>query len=184
MNDRKIVQFFFDRSEEAIPALDRQYGRACRGLSRRILRDERDAEECVNDSYLAAWNAIPPAKPSPLLSYILRIVRNLSLKRREKNRAVKRDTSYDAALEELGPCLSSPDSAETELEAKELAEYIRSFLAAQTKENRVIFLRRYWFADPIAEIARRTGLREGAVSTRLSRLRSDLRQTLLKEEIL
>ena len=184
MNDEKIIELFFERSEEAIKALDVKYGKVFRALSFKILNDRQDAEECVNDSYLGTWNAIPPAKPSPLLAFVCKIVRNVSLKRYERNAAAKRNGFYNVALEELEDCLASPTTVEEEIAERELTEMIEEFLDSLSKENRVIFLRRYWFSDTYADIANQVGITEKNVSVRLTRLRKELRKYLLKRGIL
>ncbi len=183
MEDNRIIELFFARSEQAIDELDRKYGKLCRQLSYNILKDQRDAEECVNDAYLGVWNAIPPARPDPLRAYVCKVVRNLSLKLYDRKRAVKRNSEYDVALQELEACLAAPEPAEAELNAKELSRMIESFLDALSEENRVIFLRRYWFADPYAEIAERVGVSEHNVSMRLVRLRKQLRKYLAEREV-
>ncbi len=184
MNDERIIELFFERSEEAICELDKKYGRVCHSVSYNILNDDRDAEECVNDAYLGVWNAIPPAKPSPLSAFVLRIVRNISLKRYEQNTAVKRNSHYDASMEELEDCLSSSADVEEEATERELTGIIEFFLDSLSKENRVIFLRRYWFSDTYADIARRVGLTKKNVSVRLTRIRKELRKYLKEREVL
>lgn len=178
MNDDNIIALFQTRSEDAIDALDERYGRACRSVSYRILNDRSDAEECVSDAYLAVWNAIPPAEPKPLFAFVCKIVRNLSLKRYAKNTAAKRGGVYDVALEELEECLPSPDGVEDALAADELRQTIETFLSGLSAENRVIFMRRYWFSDPYEEIAGKVGLTTKNVSVRLTRIRRNLRQYL------
>lgn len=184
MDDEKIIELFFARSEQALKELDAKYGRVCHKLSYGILNDRLDAEECVNDAYLGAWNAIPPAKPNPLLTYLCKIVRNISLKRCCMKEAAKRSSAYDVAMEELEYCLSAPDTIEAEIEAKELARVICDFLYTLTAENRVIFLRRYWFSDTYADIAERMGMTESNVSVRLTRTRRKMRDYLLKRGVL
>ncbi|MBR6681339.1 MAG: sigma-70 family RNA polymerase sigma factor [Clostridia bacterium] len=184
MNDERIIELFFERSEQAIKELDNKYGRVCHKVSYNILNDRQDAEECVNDAYLGAWNAIPPAKPDRLLAFICRIVRNVSLKRYERNTAAKRNSRYDVALQELEDCLASATTVEKEIEERELTEIIESFLGSLSKENRVIFLRRYWFSDTYADIAKQVGLTEKNVSVRLTRIRKELRAYLLEREVL
>lgn len=183
MNDEKIIALFFERSEQAIAELDRKYGAACRSVSFHILGNREDAEECVNDAYLGAWNAIPPAKPHPLLSFVCRIVRNVSLKRYEYNTAVKRNSHYDLAMEELEDCLASSSTVESELAKQELTALIEAFLDTLSREDRVIFLRRYWFAEPYNEIAEKVGLSEKNVSVRLVRIRKRLRSYLSEREV-
>lgn len=175
--DERIVELFFGRSEDAVKELDAKYGKTLNRLSYNIVNNRQDAEECVNDAYLGAWNAIPPARPCPLLTYICKIVRNLSLKRYYRNTAEKRG-GYAAALEELEACLAGPGRVEEALEAKELARLTAGFLDTLDAENRVIFLRRYWFADSCRDIAARIGLTEKNISVRLTRLRQKLKRYL------
>lgn len=184
MNDERIIELFFERSEQAIKELDGKYGKVFHSLSFKILNNRQDAEECVNDSYLGTWKAIPPAKPNQLLAFVCRIVRNISLKRYEQNAAAKRNSHYDAAMEELEDCLSSSITIEEEIAERELTKIIESFLNSRSKENRVIFLRRYWFSDTYADIAKQVGLTEKNVSVRLTRLRKELREYLLEREVL
>ena len=184
MEDERIIELFFERSEQAIGELDDKYGKVFHSLSFRILSNHQDAEECVNDAYLATWNAIPPAKPHPLLAFVCKIVRNISLKRYEKNTAAKRNSYYDVAMEELEDCLASSITIEKEIAECELTEIIESFLDSLPKENRVIFLRRYWFSDTYADIAKQVGLTEKNVSVRLTRIRKQLREYLMEREVL
>ena len=181
--DERIIELFFERSEQAIRELDSKYGKLCHTLSYNIVNDRQDAEECVNDAYLGAWNAIPPAKPNPLQAYICRIVRNLSLKRYYRKEAAKRSSAYEVAMEELEPYLSAPDTVEAEIETKELARIIERFLDSLSEENNVIFVRRYWFMDSYAEIAKRVGLSEKNVSVRLTRIRQQLKEYLMEREV-
>ena len=178
MEDEQIVELLFRRDQEALGELDRKYGAALRALTGRILGDAQDAEECVNDAYLGVWNAIPPARPQPLGPYVCKIARNIALRRYGRRAEERRHTVYAAAMEELAPWLPGPDTAETGMEARELARLLAAFLDGLTAENRVIFLRRYVFADRYGEIARRTGLTEGAVSVRLTRMRKALKRYL------
>ena len=184
MNDERIIELFFERSEQAIKELDEKYGRVCHKVSYNILNNQQDAEECVNDAYLGTWNAIPPAKPDPLLAFVCKIVRNISLKRYEQNTAAKRNSHYDVAMEELEDCLASTTTIEQEIAERELTEIIESFLDSLSTENRVIFLRRYWFSDTYADIAKQVGLTEKNVSVRLTRIRKELREYLLEREVL
>ncbi len=184
MNDERIIELFFERSEQAINELDGKYGKVFHSVSYNILGNRSDAEECVNDAYLGAWNAIPPAKPNPLLAFVCKIVRNISLKRYKQNIAAKRNSSYDVAMEELEDCLSSSTTIEDEIAEQELTGIIESFLDSLSKENRVIFLRRYWFSDTYADIAKQVGLTEKNVSVRLTRLRKELREYLSERGVL
>ena len=176
MDDNAIIELLFARSEQAIQELDGKYGKVCHSLSYNILHSRQDAEECVNDAYLGAWDAIPPARPDPLLAFLCRIVRNLSLMRYHADRAAKRGGgSYSVALEELEGCLASPRTVEGELEEQELVRLIEDFLETLAPENRVLLMRRYWFSDSYGEIAAQTGLSEKNVSVRLTRIRKQLR---------
>lgn len=183
MEDNAILDLFFARNEQAIQEVDCKYGPLCRKLSYNILNNEQDAEECVSDSYLGLWNTIPPQRPNPLVSFLCRIVRNRSVARYHTNTAVKRNGAYDAALSEIEPCLASPDDPQTELEVKELTHLLEQFLDGLTRENRVIFLRRYWFSDSYADIANQVGLTEKNVSVRLTRIRAQLRTHLIRNEV-
>lgn len=184
MDDIKIIDLFFARSELAIEALDGKYGATCHNLSRSILKDQQDAEECVNDAYLGVWNAIPPHRPNPLVAFVCKIVRNISIMRYRANTALKRNSNYDSTMEELEDCLASSALVEDSLEEKELIAIIEDFLRDLSQENRVIFLRRYWFSDSYAEIAARTGLTEKNVSVRLSRIRKQLQTHLAERGVL
>lgn len=183
MNDEQIIEMFFERSERGIREMDIKYGKACRSLSCHIVGSRQDAEECVNDAYLGAWNAIPPARPKPLLSYILKIVRNISLKSYWRKEAAKRSSHYTIALEEIEACIADTHTVEAEIEARELARIIESFLDTLTPENRIIFMRRYWFADSCRDIAGLMGLSEKNISVRLTRIREKMKQYLNEREV-
>lgn len=184
MDDAKIIELFFQRDQQAIRELDAKYGKACHSLSFNIVNNRQDAEECVNDAYLGAWNAIPPAKPDPLLTYLCKMVRNISLNAYYKREAAKRSSRYTVAMEEIEACIAAPDMVEAEIEARELARIIEGFLDMLTPEDRVIFLRRYWFADRCRDIAERVGLTDKNISVRLARIRKKLRKYLIEREVL
>lgn len=184
MDDKAIIDLFFERSEQAIRELDTKYGKTCHKVSYNILNNQQDAEECVNDAYLGTWNAIPPQRPNPLLTFLCRIVRNLSITRYHANTATKRNSAYDIALEELENCLSSGITVEDEVEGKLLVQTIEDFLDTLSRDSRVIFMRRYWFSDSYAEIAKQVGISEKTVSVRLTRIRNQLREHLTKEGML
>lgn len=176
MDDNTIIELFFARSEQAIQELDNKYGKVCHSLSYNILNNRQDAEECVNDAYLGTWNTIPPTRPNPLLAFLCKIVRNLSLMRYHANRTAKRGGgSYTVALEELEGCLASPRTVEGDMEEQELIRLVEDFLETLSPENRVLLMRRYWFSDNYGEIAERTGLSKKNVSVRLTRIRKQLR---------
>lgn len=181
LEDSKIIDLFFARMEQAIVELSAKYGTVCGRISRNILKNDLDAEECVNDAYLAAWNTIPPEKPNPLKTYIVRIVRNISITKYHANTSVKRNSYYDAALEELESCLAACATVEQEITAKELSEQIDRFLDTLDKENRIMFVRRYWYSDSISDMAEMFQMSKNNVSVRLSRIREKLKTHLKKE---
>ena len=183
MTENDIIGLFYERSEQAILELDRKYGNLCRRLACDIVNSAHDAEECVNDAYLGVWNAIPPARPHPLLPYVLKIVRNTALKSYWHSQAAKRVGPYTVALQEIEDCLADRQRVEDEIEARELACLVEGFLDTLSKEDRVIFLRRYWFADSYRDIAQRVGLSEKNVSVRLTRTRQKLKEYLTESGV-
>lgn len=183
MDDSKIIDLFYARSEQAIMELSAKYGNVCNKVAKNILYNILDAEECVNDAYLGAWNTIPPQNPNPLLTYICRIVRNLSIKKYHANTSVKRNSFYDAALDELEDCIASAESVEAEISAKELTRLIDSFLDTLDAESRILFVRRYWYSYSVSELAEQFSLKNNTVSVRLLRIREKLRDYLEKEGI-
>ncbi len=183
MDDEKIIELFFARSEQGIQEVDNKYGTICHNLSYRIVGSRQDAEECVNDAYLGAWNTIPPIQPDPLLSYLVKIVRNISLKIYWRKEAAKRSSQYTIALEEIEACMAGKENVEDEIEARELAHIIEKFLDTLTLENRVIFMRRYWFSDSYRDIAGFVGLSEKNISVRLTRIREKMKQYLIEREV-
>lgn len=150
-------------------------------VAKNILKNPHDMEECVNDTYLAAWNTIPPQKPKPLLTYICRIVRNLSIKKYHENTAIKRNSFYDISLDELETCIPTSGNVEDGYSVKELADKMNQFLKTLSKENRMIFVRRYYFADSISSIAKMLKVSNHNVSVRLHRTRKALKKYLEKE---
>lgn len=181
MDDNKIIALFFTRSEQAIAELSAKYGRLCNHIALNILGSPEDAEECVNDAYLGAWNTIPPQKPNPLQSYICKIVRNIAVTRYHANTAQKRNSYYDVALEELESCLFSSETPENMFHAKELSYLLDRFLSGLDRRSRVMFVRRYWYSDSINAIAESLHMRPNSVSVQLSRIRSRLQKFLKKE---
>ena len=180
--DEKIIDLFFERSEQGIRELDKKYGKVFYKISYNIVNNRQDAEECVNDAYLGAWNAIPPARPDPLLTYICKIVRNVSLKSYHRKEAAKRSSSHTVAMEEI-ESIASPNTVEGDFEAKELARIIESFLETLNAENRVIFVRRYWFADSCKDIAELVGLTEKNITVRLTRIRKKMKDYLTERGV-
>ena len=181
MEDIKIIALFFERSEQAIAELDKKYGAAVKKTAANILSDRMDVEECVNDTYLRTWNSIPPHKPSPLVSYVCKIARNLAIDRYHANKAEKRNGAFDLILDEMEECVPSGLRVETELEAKELSAAISRFLLTLSREDRFLFVRRYWYADSVAELAAETCGSADRISVRLFRIRQKLKKSLQKE---
>ncbi len=183
MEDWDIIDLFFTRSESAIIELDAKYGALFHSLAYNLLGSDEDAEECVNDAYLGAWNAIPPARPKRLGAYICRIVRNTAIVRLRHDGALKRGANRAVAIAELAECVAAPEDVQSALDAKELTHALERFLDTLSEENRAIFLRRYWFSDSCAAIARRTGLSEKNVRVRLTRIRKQLKKYLAEQEV-
>ena len=183
MEDSKIIELYFLRSEQAITETAEKYGAVTKKLAYNILHDLQDAEECVNDTYLGAWNTIPPQKPNPLLTYLCKILRNLAIKKYHSKTAAKRNSTYDVALDELENCLPSSDSVEDSFNAAETARSINAFLKSLSPENRILFVRRYWHADSIEDLAELFSVSPHTVSVRLNRIREKLKKHLRKEGV-
>lgn len=184
MEDQQIIQLYWDRLEQAIVESERKYGSYCRAIARRILAVEEDAEECVNDTWLHAWNAMPPQRPSILSAFFGKLARNLSLDRWRRNRAAKRGGSQvELALHELGDCLPAGGGPEQALDEKETARVISQFLRTQPELDRALFIRRYWHLESMSNLAVAFSLRESQVKSRLFRTRQRLKAALEKEGI-
>jgi RNA polymerase sigma-70 factor (ECF subfamily) len=183
LDDSKIIELFFERSEQAIIELSKKYGSICNRVANNILNNKLDSEECVNDAYFAVWNAIPPQKPDPLLSYVCRIVRNLAIKKYHANTALKRNSIYDVCLDEIVDYFPSASSVEEEVDAREAAETIDKYLETLDQQSRIMFVRRYWHSDSIGDLAKLFHISKHAVSVRLSRIRKNLRKYLIKEGV-
>ncbi len=184
MEDSAIVDLYWSRNPEAIRQTDAKYGSYCRSIARNILTDRRDAEECVNDTWLNAWNAMPENRPGLLAPFLGKITRNLAFTRWRAGHTEKRGRGeLPLVLDELADCVSSADVLQ-EIEAAELVEIINRFLHALPERECSIFLRRCWFAEPTADIAKRYSMRESTVRTSLSRSREKLKRYLKKEGLL
>ena len=184
MDDRAIIDLYWERSERAIGESGKKYGRLLYSVADRILHSPEDSEECVNDTWLRAWNAMPPARPEILSAFFAKITRNLSLNRLEKRNAKKRGSGEAAAaVEELSEILADTrtSSPEGEAEMLELTEILNRFLADLPKEKRQIFLKRYWYLCSVREIAAELQLTESKVKMTLLRTREKLAEQLKKE---
>ena len=178
MEDTQIIDLYFARDERAIAETDGKYGGFCRTLARNILTLRQDAEEVVNDTYLRAWNAMPPERPARLKSWLGRIVRNLSLDRWRHDHASKRYAGLDVLLSELDDCVPGGSDPDRLAEADEMAECISRWLRALPEDDRGLFLRRYWYGDSVKELAARAGTTAPRMTNRLYRLRQRLREEL------
>lgn len=182
MDDKQIIKLLFTRSEDAIRALKVRFGNTLFRIAMNILGNHHDAEETTNDTYLAIWNAIPPKEPDPLITYVYRTGRNMALKRLEYLSAEKRNNSCVLSLDELGTCLPDNDvSPEQAVIIQEIADSMNSFLEKSTDMNRYIFIRRYWYGDTVEDIAKSVNMKSNAVSVWLSRVRTKLKEQLIKE---
>lgn len=179
MDDKSIVDLYWQRSEKAIQETEARYGGYCRIIAYNILADSEDAEECVNDTWLKAWNSMPSNRPTLLAPYLGKIIRNLAISRLRKRNSLKRGNGTDnLVFEELSGCLDSGSNVEHEIEIKELTRFIRDFLATLEKETRYIFIARYWYVASIEEIAHRFGFTPSKVKMSLMRTRNQLRDYL------
>lgn len=182
MDDKKIIDLFFARNEAAIQMTDETYGRRLFHLADNIVQNGQDAEESISDTYLKAWDTIPPQRPEHYYAYIAKICRNFALKKVDWKNAQKRKAEVVTLTQEMENCI--PDTyREAEIDARELGRILDAFLRTLTPENQMVFLRRYWYADTIAEIAERYGIGKSAVQMRLNRTKNKLASYLAKEGI-
>lgn len=180
MEDRQILVLLWNRVESAIDALSAKFGKRLQQTAMNILDDHQDAEEAVNDTYLALWDAIPPAHPDPLAAYVYKTGRNTALKLLRARSAQKRCNRYDLSLDELADILPSL-TLEEQIDARELGRTIDRFLDTLDEQGRILFVRRYWFGDSIRDISINRSMTQGAVSVRLHRIRNHLKDYLNKE---
>ena len=164
MDDGQIVQFYWDRDERAIPATADKYGNYCTSIAKNLLGNPEDAEECVNDTYMRAWNSMPPHRPNVLSAFLGKITRNVSLNRYKQNTADKRGGGeVPAVLEEIAELVSDTDSVEQEVDRRELVKAIDAFWDRLPTEKRSLFLCRYWYFDSVSNLASRFGMTENHV---------------------
>ena len=182
MTDSQIIALFWERNEDAIRETDAAYGRKLYAVSDKILRSAQDAEESVSDTYMRAWDTIPPQRPNYFFAYLAKICRNCSLSRLQWNSASKRSAEIVSLTQEMENCI--PDrSHERKLEGEEIGRVLNQFLDSISLESRLIFMRRYWYTDSIAEIAARYNISQAKVKTQLHRTRNKLQLYLAKEGI-
>lgn len=180
LEDQDIIALYWARSEEAIRQTAKKYTAYCGGIIRRVLGDGRDAEECLSDTWLGAWNAMPPQRPRRLPSFLGRIARNTALDRYDYNRARCRDSGFETVLEELADCVGG-SPLEEGFDFRRLGESISVFLDSVSPAARLVFLRRYWYCDSVSEIAAGTGFSPSKVKSLLHRTRRGLKEHLRKE---
>lgn len=179
MDDNGIIQLYWDRNDQAIKATSDKYGHYCRAIARNILNNEEDAEECVNDTYLNAWESMPPHWPEQLAAFLGKITRNLSFNKYKRNHAEKRGGGeITLVLDELTDCVSDTDDVEQMFDRQELVKTIDSFVRSLSPEKRNVFVRRYWYADSVSAIAADHGMPQGTVSKALERTRKQLKMYL------
>lgn len=182
LEDEKIIGLYWDRDQSAIAATDEKYGKYCYTVAWNILRMQEDCEECVNDTWLKAWDSMPPEKPNVLKYFLSAITRNLSLDvYKQKNRQKRGGGQMEVALEELSECLSSGETPEEKVLAEQLGASINTFLKAQKDRERNVFIRRYYFMETAKEIGDKYSLSESNVLMILSRMRKKLKSFLQEE---
>ena len=183
MEDTQIIDLYWQRDERAIGETDTKYGSFCHKLAMNILHSFQDSEECVSDTYGRCWDTMPPQRPGSLRAYLGTILRNLSISRYRAERAQKRFSGAETLLSELGDCVPAPENVQRTVEAGELAELIDRWLRGLEREERALFIRRYWNGDSVKLLAGELGLRPNALTKRLLRLREGLRRELEREGI-
>lgn len=181
MDDREIILLYEKRDERAIAQTIDKYSAYCRTIASGILSSPQDVEECLNDVWNRVWDHIPPQKPTNLRIWIGRIVRNLALNYHARNRAQKRDSGMCILLSELEDCLPSPDTAQKALEGQELTAFLNRWLETLPREDRILFLRRYWNGEPLKQLEAEYARSHGSLAKRMYTLRLNLKQALEKE---
>jgi len=185
LEDSEIIGLYWDGSETAIEETAKKYSRYCHSIAFNILYDNEDARECVNDTYLHAWNAMPPNRPNCLATFLGKITRNLSLDRYRQYSAKKRGLGQvELALSELDEAIPSASSVEQETDGKELVEALNRFLESLPEQKRIVFVQRYWYLLPVKAIAKHSGVREGQIKSTLFRTRNALKAFLESEGVI
>ena len=183
MEDVQIIDLYWLRDESAIRETDVKYGGFCHRMAMNILHSFQDSEECVSDCYGRCWDTMPPQRPMSLRAYLGAILRNLSISRYRAEHAQKRFGGAEVLLSELGDCVPAPENIQRTVEAGELGQLISDWLEQLEKEDRALFVRRYWNGDSVKDLAGELGLRPNALTKRLLRLREKLRRELEREGI-
>lgn len=181
MDDKQIIELYFNREESAIMETAHKYGAFCHRIAMNILSIREDAEECVNDTYLAAWKKMPPEMPNSLCAFLGRITRNLSISRYRSNHAKKRYSGMEVLLSELNDCIPSMEQTEQIIERNRLSSLISDWLDTLPKDDCTLFVRRYWYGEPVKLLAKQYGCTPNRMTQRLLRLRNSLKTILEKE---
>lgn len=183
MDDKQIIKLYFDRDEAAIDETDKKYGKLCHSVALNLLGDLQDAEECLNDTYLAAWNKMPPENPNALSAFLVRLARNISISIFRLKRAKKRYSGFETLLSELDECIPAPCNTEQEVEGKELARLVNSWLDGQFDSDCAVFVKRYFYGRSVTEIADQFGVTPEKMSQKLFSLRKKLKAYLQREGV-
>lgn len=183
MEDNQIIDLYWQRDQQAISETSGRYGGYLRRIAHNILENHADAEECENDTYVAAWNAMPPTRPGKLSAFLGRIVRNIALDLWDHNRAAKRNGQFDLILSELSELVASREDVEASYAEGEVAALISRFLRGIDADSRLVFVRRYWHSDSIRDLAKRMGMGESRVKSMLFRTRNKLKVYLQQEGV-
>lgn len=183
MDDKQIIELYFNRDEQAIKETESKYGAFCQRIAMNILSSREDAEECVNDTYYSVWNQIPPVVPDVFRAFLGRITRNLSISRFRAMHAKKRYSGMEVMLSELNDCIPSTASVEQSIEARELGGYISEWLDSLQEEDRVLFVRRYWFGDEVQALAKTCGITAAKMAQKMLKLRKGLKADLEKKGV-
>jgi len=184
VEDSRIVDLYFKRSEAAIAETDEKYGRYCHRIAYNVLYSETEAEECVNDTYMKAWETIPPTRPTRLSAFLGKITRNIAINRYFRNRAQKRTAGAELVLDELSEVVADTGTGEAQMTDEiALRDALCGFLGAQPSQNRIIFVKRYWYMAEVRDIAKEMKLTESCIKVTLHRMRQSLRKHLEREGI-
>ncbi len=181
MEDLQIISLYFKRDEAAISETSTKYGAFCHGIALNILSIDADADECVNDTYLRAWNSIPPQKPDKLGAWLGKVVRNIAFDLWKKNHRQKRYAGMEQLLSELEDCIPSPVTVEHQIEEQELTNVINTWLASLPQNDRVLFMRRYWNGETVNTLAQESVMSPANMAKKMYRLRQNLKSKLEKE---
>ncbi len=184
MEDNQIIELYFRRDESALAETAKKYGSFCLSIAMNVLSVKEDAEECVNDTYHKAWNQIPPTRPDSFKAFLGRIVRNCSISKYRALHAKKRFHGLEIMLSELNDCIPAMTDVEQTMEAKELSEYISAWLEGLPAEDRVLFVRRYWYGDEVRNLAKQCGVSATQMTQRMLRLRRKLKKFLTEKGVI